>query len=114
MNSVETYQESRMICPGCFCNKISLQIECFVWGVRNAIQGGKNSMECYVRCDKSSMGCFVHGGKSLRDVLSRVSKMAWDVFSQDVLSGSRNQILLDKLRIFTFFRRIPNIFQQVC
>ena len=35
------------------------------------------------------MGCFVRGGISLWDVLSGVSKMAWDVLSRDVLSYIR-------------------------
>ena len=59
------------------------------------VLGGKNGMGCYVRGDKNSMGCYVQGGKSLWEVLSGVSKMAWDVLSrdvlsQDVLSGSPN------------------------
>ena len=35
---------------------------------------------------KNGIGCFVQGGKSLRDVLSGMSKMAGDVLSRDVLS----------------------------
>ena len=68
------------------------------------VQGGRNGMWCFVRVGKSGMGwlkrygifcpgwqkwhigCFVWGGQSLWDVLSRVSKMAWDVFSRDTLS----------------------------
>ena len=76
---------------------------CFVRGGKNGmgcyVLGDKNSMGCYVRGDKNSMGCFVRGGKSLWDVLSGVAnlcgmfcpgwqKMAWDVLSRDVLSGS--------------------------
>ena len=40
---------------------------CFVWG-------GKNGMGCFVRGDKNCMGCFVQGGRSMREVLSGVSK----------------------------------------
>ena len=43
-------------------------------------------MGCFVRGDKNCMGCFVPGGKLMRDVLSGVTKMAWDVLSRDVLS----------------------------
>ena len=57
-------------------------------------------MGCYVRGDKNSMGCYVRGDKTAWDVLSGVAnlcgmfcpgyqKMAWDVLSRDVLSGSR-------------------------
>ena len=50
------------------------------------VRGGKNGMGCFVRGDKNCMGCFVRGGKLMRDVLSGVAKMAWDVLSRDVLS----------------------------
>ena len=50
------------------------------------VQGGKNGMGYFVRDDKHYMGCFVRGGKSMRDVLSGVSKKAWGVLSRDVLS----------------------------
>ena len=50
------------------------------------VRGSKNSMGCFVRGDKNCMRCFVRGGKSMRDVLSGVPKMAWDVLSWDVLS----------------------------
>ena len=84
MNPVETYQESRMICPGCFYQKISQKVGCF-------IRGGRNGM-----------GCFVRGDNTAWDVLSRVAnlrgmfcprcqKMAWDVSSQYVLSGSQTK-----------------------
>ena len=57
-------------------------------------------MGCFVRGEKNSMGCFVRGDKTAWDVLSEVAnlcgmicpgwqKMAWDVLSRDVLSGSR-------------------------
>ena len=57
-------------------------------------------MGCFVRGDKNSMGCFVRVTKTAWDVLSEVAnlcgmfcpgcqKMAWDVLSRDVLSGSR-------------------------
>ena len=50
------------------------------------VRGGKNGMGCFVRGDKNCMGCFVGGGILMRDVLSGVAKMAWDVLSRDVLS----------------------------
>ena len=50
------------------------------------VRGGKNGMGCFVRGDKNCLGCFVRGGKLMRDVLSGVAKMAWDVLSRDVLS----------------------------
>ena len=59
------------------------------------VQGGINGMGCFVRDDKKCMGCFVLGGKFLRDVLSGVSKMAWDVLSLDVLSYIPQIVLLD-------------------
>ena len=46
---------------------------CFVWG-------GKNGMGCFVRGDKNCIGCFVRGGKSMRDVLSGVSKNGMGCF----------------------------------
>ena len=53
------------------------------------VRGGKNGMGCFVRDDKNCMGCFVRGGKLMRDVLSGVLKMEWDVLSRDVLSYIR-------------------------
>ena len=64
---VNTHQESMMISAGCFYQKISHKMGCFV-------RDDKNGMGCFVRGDKNSMRCFVLGGKSLWDVLSRVSK----------------------------------------
>ena len=46
---------------------------CFVWG-------GKNGMGCFVRGDKNCMGCFVRGGKSMRYVLSGVTKNGMGCF----------------------------------
>ena len=72
------------------------------------VRGGKNGMGCYVRGDKNGMGCYVRGDKTAWDVLSGVAnlcgmfcpgckKMAWDVLSRDVLSGSLEPVLsLDK------------------
>ena len=37
-------------------------------------------MGCFVRVDKNYMGCFVRGGKSMRDVLSAVSKNGMGCF----------------------------------
>ena len=37
-------------------------------------------MGCFVRGDKNGMGCFVRGGKSMRDVLSGVSKNGMGCF----------------------------------
>ena len=37
-------------------------------------------MGCFVRGDKNYMGCFVRGGKSMRDVLSGVSKNGMGCF----------------------------------
>ena len=51
-------------------------------------------MGCYVQGDKNSMGCFVWGGKLMRDVLSGVAKMAWDVLSRDVLSYIRQRSMM--------------------
>ena len=42
--------------------------------------GGRNGMGCFVRDDKNYMGCFVLGGKSMRDVLSGVSKNGMGCF----------------------------------
>ena len=44
------------------------------------VRGGKNGMGCFVRGDKNCMGCFVRGGKSMRDVLSGVSKNGMGCF----------------------------------
>ena len=44
------------------------------------VRGGKNGMGCFVRGDKICMGCFVRGGKSMRDVLSGVSKNGMGCF----------------------------------
>ena len=37
-------------------------------------------MGCFVQGDKNYMGCFVRGGKSMRDVLSGVSKNGMGCF----------------------------------
>ena len=56
----------------------------FVRGGRNGmgcfVRGGKNGMGCFVRGDKNCMGCFVRVGKSMRDVLSGVSKIGMGCF----------------------------------
>ena len=44
------------------------------------VRDGKNGMGCFVRGDKNCMGCFVRGGKSMRDVLSGVSKNGMGCF----------------------------------
>ena len=44
------------------------------------VRGGKNGMGCFVRGDKNCMGCFVRGGKTMRDVLSGVSKNGMGCF----------------------------------
>ena len=44
------------------------------------VRGGKNGMGCFVRGDKNCMGCFVRGGKSMRDVLSGVTKNGMGCF----------------------------------
>ena len=44
------------------------------------VRGGKNGMGCFVQGDKNCMGCFVRGGKSMRDVLSGVSKNGMGCF----------------------------------
>ena len=60
-------------------------------------------MGCYVQGDKNSMGCYVPVTKTAWDVLSGVAnlcgmfcpgwqKMAWDVLSRDVLSGSSRNV----------------------
>ena len=60
-------------------------------------------MGCYVQGDKNSMGCYVRVTKTAWDVLSGVAnlcgmfcpgwqKMAWDVLSRDVLSGSSRNV----------------------
>ena len=93
MNPVKTYQESIMIYPSCFYQKISDEYQkmgCFV-------RGDRNGMGCFVWGDKNLMGCFCKGGKSLRDVLSRVSKMTWDV-----LSGSLGFPIGDFFGIISF------------
>ena len=46
-------------------------------------------MGCFVRVAKIGMGCFVLGDKSVWEVLSGVSKMAWNVLFRDVLSNIR-------------------------
>ena len=57
---------------------------CFVWGGRNGmgcfVRGGKNGMGCFVRGDKNCTGCFVGVGKSMRDVLSGMSKNGMGCF----------------------------------
>ena len=57
-----------MFCPG---GRNSMG--CFVWG-------GKNGMGCFVQGDKNCMGCFVRSGKTMRDVLSGVSKIGMGFF----------------------------------
>ena len=44
------------------------------------VRSGKNGMGCFVQGDKHCMGCFVQGGKSMRDVLSGVSKNGMGCF----------------------------------
>ena len=72
------------------------------------VRGGENGMGCYVRGDKNSMGCYVRGDKNSMGCLSGVAnlhgmfcpgwqKMAWDVLSQDVLSGSRKCLLAGQI-----------------
>ena len=62
--------------------KFEQNVGCFVWG-------GKNGMGCFVRegGGQKQHGMFCPGGKSLPDVLSGLSKIAWDVLSQNVLSS---------------------------
>ena len=63
------------------------------------VRGGKNGMGCYVRDDKTAWDVMSGVTKTACDVLSGVAnlcgmfcpgcqKMAWDVLSRDVLSGS--------------------------
>ena len=64
MNPVKIYKESRMIYLGCFYQKISKKMGCYVWGGRNGMgnffpRRQKNGMGCFVQGDKNSMGCFV-------------------------------------------------------
>ena len=69
MNPVETYQESRMIFPGCSYQKISRKMECFFWGGINGIGSlsgmTKNSMGCLSRVAYLCLGVkkwmFCHG-----------------------------------------------------
>ena len=44
------------------------------------VRGGKNGMGCFVRGGKNGMGCCVRGDKSMRDVLSGVSKNGMGCF----------------------------------
>ena len=44
------------------------------------VRGGKNGMGCFVQGDKNYIGCFVQVGKSMRDVLSGVSKNGMGCF----------------------------------
>ena len=83
--TLKEQSECGMFCPG--------------WqnGMGCYVRGDKNSMRCYVRGDKNSMGCFVLGGKSLWENLSGWQKMAWDVLSRDVLSGSHENIYVAKM-----------------
>ena len=56
----------------------------FCLGGRNGmgcfVPGDKNCMGCFVPGDKNCMGCFVWDGKSMRDVLSGVSKKGMGCF----------------------------------
>ena len=80
MSPVQTYQESRMICPGFYYQKIFQKVGCFV---------RVSEMACDVLSGggKNGMGHFVQDGKSLWDVCPGWQKVAWDVLSWDVLSG---------------------------
>ena len=91
MNPVETYKESRMICPGRLYKKISQKMECFV-------RGGENGMGCFVRGDKNSMGCFVRGGKSSWDVLSGVAKNGMGCFVPGCFVRLPSAILLTDIK----------------
>ena len=68
MNSVKIYQESRMTCLGCFYQKISPK------------------MGCYVRGGRNDIGCFVGMAEMAWDVMSRVTKKhgmfcpGWQIF----------------------------------
>ena len=88
MNPVKIYQESRMICLGCFYQKISQKMGCYVRGGRNGmgcfVWGGRNGMGFFVRGDKNSMRCFVPVENFCGTFCPGCQKMAWDV-----LSGSR-------------------------
>ena len=68
------------------------------------VRGGKNGMGCYVRGDKTTWDVMSGVTKTAWDVLSVVAnlcgmfcpgcqKMAWDVLSRDVLSGSPRYLL---------------------
>ena len=74
--------------------------------------GWQNGMGCYVRGDKNDMGCYVRGDKNSVGFLSGVAnlcgmfcpgckKMAWDVLSRDVLSGSHRMALKFQLYLVT-------------
>ena len=52
------------------------------------VRGGKNGMGCFVRGDKNSMRCFVCVANLCGMFCPGCQKMAWDVLSRDVLSGS--------------------------
>ena len=80
------------------------------------VQGGKNGMGCYVQVDKNSKGCYVRVTKTAWDVLSGVAnlcgmfcpgcqKLAWDVLSRDVLSGSQ-YISMSNFLIFDVIQMI--------
>ena len=56
MKPVETYQESMLICAGCFYQKLSYKMGCFV-------RDDRNGMGCFVQGGKNGMGCFVCGVK---------------------------------------------------
>ena len=72
------------------------------------VRGGKNGKGCYVRGDKNIMGCYVRGDKNSKGCFSGMAnlcgmfcpgcqKMAWDVLSRDVLSGSRGSLIHNDL-----------------
>ena len=52
-------------------------------------------MGCSVRGDKNSMGCFVRVTNLCQMFCPGCQKMAWDVLSWDVLSGSPINIVLE-------------------
>ena len=61
------------------------------------VRGDKNSMGCYVWGDKNSMGCFVLVANLCGRFCPGWQKMAWDVLSRDVLSGSHENICVAKM-----------------
>ena len=69
------------------------------------VRGGKNGMGCFVRGDRNCMGCFVQGGKSMRDVLSGVSKNGMGCFVPGCFvlhSFSSTEFLSVKLSLFSY------------